>query len=70
MSPEVLNSISTIVAGSSTEHPSLQALNAHIADIEQEVRDLDFRLHFLYRQRLAALELLSTAKSRAEKLKF
>lgn len=69
MSQEVLNSVGTIVAGSSTELPSLQALHTHIADIEQEVRDLDFRLHFLYRQRLAALELLGIAKSRAEKFK-
>jgi hypothetical protein len=69
MSQEVLHNISTIVAGSSSENPSSQALDAHIADLEQEVRDLDFRLYFLYRQRLAALELLSTAKSRAEKYK-
>jgi hypothetical protein len=55
------------VAAESIQHPSLQALHSHLADLEQEVRDLDFRLHFMYRQRVSTLELVNTARGRIEK---
>jgi len=66
---EALDDISAIVATDAVNNPSVRALQTHIADLEQEVRDADFRLYFLYRQRLAHLEMLSTAKSRVEPLK-
>lgn len=69
MSQEALDSISAIAAAGPDSSPSLQALQTHIADLEQEVRDADFRLHFLFRQRLATIELLNTARSRVERLK-
>ena len=66
---ETLDSIAAIVAADSGADPSLKTLLSHIGDLEQEVRDADFRLHFLYRQRLATLSMLSTAKGRAEDYK-
>ena len=69
LSPEAHNAICSIVAGAPIQNPSLRALNAYLADLEQELRDEDFRLQFLFRQRLATLELINTAKSRIEKYK-
>src|ERR1700675_4896170 len=66
---ETLDSIAAIVAADSGADPSLKTLLSHIGDLEQEVRDADFRLHFLYRQRLATLSMLATAKGRAEDYK-
>lgn len=65
---EALDNIAGVATSDSIPHPSLQALQSHQADLEQEVRDIDFRLHFMYRQRLATLELLNTAKDRVDKL--
>lgn len=69
LSPEAHTVIRSIAAGSPVQNPSLQALTTHLADLEQELRDEDFRLQFLYRQRLATLELINTARSRVEKYK-
>lgn len=69
MSAEAHSTIRNISASAPVQNPSPQALFAHIGDLEQELRDADFRLQFLYRQRLAILELLTVAKGRAEKLK-
>jgi hypothetical protein len=43
--------------------PSSGALSAYIADLERDIRNLDFRLQYLYHHRLATLELLASAKS-------
>ena len=64
---EALDNIASSAASDLSIDPSMQALQANVADLEQEIRDLDFRLHFMYRQRQSTLALLNTAKSRAEK---
>jgi hypothetical protein len=63
--PDALDNISVIASSDSSHDPSPRALQTHIADLEQEIRDSDFRLHFLYCQRLASLEMLHVAKNRA-----
>jgi hypothetical protein len=68
LSQGVLDNITGALTSDSIQNPSSQALQAHFADLEQEVRDIDFRLHFMYRQRLSTLELLNAAKSRLDKL--
>jgi len=67
--PGALDNISVIAAANSSQDPSPRALQAHIADLEQELRDADFRLYFLFRQRLSTLESLQAAKDRFEQNK-
>jgi len=66
---DALDNIVAISAADSGNVPSLRALQTHVADLEQEIRDVDFRLHFLYRQRLANIEKLNAAKSSMDRFK-
>jgi FAD synthase len=52
-----------------TVQPSTAALEAHIAELEMDVRNAEFRLQFQFNQRKASLELLTNAKRQLERLK-
>ena len=64
----MVTAIRSVVLGQIGD-PSPTALLAHIADLEQDVRNIEFRLQFLYHNRLSALDLLAIARRQAEKLK-
>jgi hypothetical protein len=56
------------VATATSGDPSPQALQAHIVELDRELRNIDFRLQFLYNQHISTLELLNSAKNLFEKL--
>lgn len=68
LSQEALDTVRGIAEAVPSTKPSLQALTTHLSDLEQEVRDSDFRLQFMYNQRLATLALLKTVRDRIETL--
>jgi len=41
---------------------SNEALVAHMRDLETELHNCDFRLQFLYNQRISALQLINAAR--------
>jgi hypothetical protein len=49
--------------------PSSIALQAHIFDMERDLRNTEFRLQYLYRERMSLLNLLASAKLQADRLK-
>ena len=63
----VAQSIHTIVANAS--EPSVTALEAHIADLEQELKNQDFRLQFFYNQCVSTSHLLGVAQGQLNKMK-
>lgn len=65
---DTLDAIQTMSANLVTD-PSLNALQAHISDLEQDLRNTEFRLQFLYHQRTTTLDLLAASKRQLEKLK-
>jgi hypothetical protein len=67
LSDHVAQSIHTIIAN--TSEPSTTALQAHVSDLEQELKNQDFRLQFLYNQRVSISQLLATAKNQLDKMK-
>jgi len=50
------------VAAAPTALASNEALVAHVRDLETELHNCDFRLQFLYNQRLSALQLIDAAR--------
>lgn len=44
--------------------PSTSSLQAHIADLEADLRNIDFRLQNFYHQRIALATLLTDAQAR------
>jgi len=64
LSQEALDTVRGISEAAPVSKPSLQALKTHLVDLEQELLDSDFRLQFMYNQRLATLELLNTVRDR------
>jgi hypothetical protein len=66
VSQEALNVARTLA--SSPGEPSLQALQTHVAELEKELQNLEFRLQFMYNQRVSVLDHLSSAKQLVEKL--
>jgi hypothetical protein len=49
--------------------PSLDVLNAHIADLRQDLRNFNFKLQYIYNQRQSTISLLHTARRQLDKLK-
>lgn len=49
--------------------PSSTGLQSHIFDLEQDLRNAEFRLQYFYAQRTSLLNNLSAAKVQAERLK-
>jgi len=49
--------------------PTSIALQAHIFDMECDLRNTEFRLQHLYHERMSLLNLLLSAKLQAERLK-
>jgi hypothetical protein len=45
-----------------TGDPSPEAVSAHISDIEQDIRNLDFRLQWLLHQRASVVDSLASAR--------
>ena len=62
-----MQSIRSIVAN--VIEPSNAALQAHIADLEQELKNQDFRLQYIFNQRSTTSSLLAAAKGQVEKAK-
>jgi|GEM_PF-6776511 len=48
--------------------PSLVALRSHIASLEQEIRNNDFQLQFIFHQCTSTSALLAAAKKQLDKL--
>ena len=63
----IAQSIRGIVAN--VTEPSPSALQAHVADLEQELKNQDFRLQLIYNQRSTTSSLLAAAKGQLEKMK-
>ena len=63
----IVQSIRGLVAN--TTEPSNAALQAHIADLEQELKNEDFRLQYIFSQRSTTSSLLAAAKGQLEKMK-
>jgi hypothetical protein len=64
---DTLTSLNALAAGPSVE-PSATALQTHMGDLEMELRNTEFRLQYLFQQRVSLLSLLSMAKSQANNL--
>jgi hypothetical protein len=64
----MISSLQALAAAPAVE-PSLIALQAHIYDLERDLRNTEFRLQYLYQERSSLLNLLSTAKQQADRLK-
>jgi hypothetical protein len=60
----ILNSVRSL----SAPEPSSAALQAHISDLESELRTTEFRLHFLYHQRSSLIILITEAKKQLDQL--
>lgn len=61
----VATTVRAIAQGKPIE-PSPEALQALIAELESDVRNIEFRLQFLYFERKSALESLANAKRQSE----
>jgi hypothetical protein len=57
------------IAANPVIDPSSKALQAHIGDLEQDLRNTEFRLQFLYHLRTTTLDLLAAARRQLERLK-
>jgi len=57
-------SVAEVVAHNPPIDPSRSALQAHIADLEADLRSVDFRLQNFYHQRTVVSGILDDAKSR------
>jgi hypothetical protein len=66
MSAGIASAINQLASGPIAE-PTPEALQAYIIELESDIRNADFRLQYLYRQRQASTELLVSAKMQAEK---
>lgn len=60
----VLNSVRSLPV----PEPSSAALQAHVSDLESELRTTEFRLHFLYHQRSSLITLITEAKKQLDQL--
>jgi len=67
-SKDTATAIRTIAQGPVPE-PSSDALQAHITELEQDLRNVEFRLQFLYHQRTSTSDLLNTARRQADRVK-
>jgi hypothetical protein len=67
VSQEALN-VARALSTAAADEPSLPGLQAQISDLEQELRNTEFRLQFMFNQRAATLELIQSAKRLVEKL--
>ena len=64
---ETALAIQSIVAGSTIE-PTPEALQGYIAHLEEELRNTDFRLQFVYHERTSTSALLAEARRQAGRL--
>ena len=64
---ETAVAIQSIVAGSTIE-PTPEALQGYIAHLEEEMRNTDFRLQFLYHERTSTSTLLAESRRQAVRL--
>jgi hypothetical protein len=66
LSETMASSIRDIAQGPSIE-PSAEALQSHIAELQMDLRNTEFRLQFLYIHRTSLIETIINAKRQAEK---
>ena len=61
-------SVATSIAQSPPINPSAQSLQAHIADLEADLRNVDFRLQNFYHQRTLIASILSDSKTQLSQI--